>query len=41
MTAIFILTTVQRVFSGPVNTRWAGMPDLSLRERALWFHRLG
>jgi NADH-quinone oxidoreductase subunit M len=33
VTAIFILTTLQRVFSGPLNAKWAEMPDLSLGER--------
>ena len=32
-TAIFILTMVQRVFNGPLNERWGGFPDLTLRER--------
>jgi len=35
ITAIFILTILQRVFNGPLNARWAGFPDLSLQERAL------
>lgn len=33
MTAIFILTILQRVFSGPLNSKWAGMHDLTLTER--------
>jgi NADH-quinone oxidoreductase subunit M len=33
ITAIFILTILQRVFNGPLNERWAGFPDLTLRER--------
>jgi NADH-quinone oxidoreductase subunit M len=32
LTAIFILTVIQRVFSGPLNEKWAGMPDLSRGE---------
>ncbi len=32
MTAVFILTILQRVFSGPLNERWLGMPDLSKGE---------
>jgi NADH-quinone oxidoreductase subunit M len=32
-TAIFILGILQRVFSGPLNERWAGMADLTLGER--------
>src|SRR2546425_2782319 len=35
VTAIFILTILQRVFSGPLNERWSKLPDLTLRERAL------
>jgi NADH-quinone oxidoreductase subunit M len=35
ITAIFILTILQRVFNGPLNARWAGFPDLSLQERVL------
>jgi NADH-quinone oxidoreductase subunit M len=33
MTAVFLLTIVQRVFSGPLYERWASMPDLTLAER--------
>ena len=33
VTAIVILTILQRVFSGPLNTQWAGFADLSARER--------
>jgi NADH-quinone oxidoreductase subunit M len=32
-TAIFILTILQRVFSGPLNPRWFTMPDLTTSER--------
>jgi NADH-quinone oxidoreductase subunit M len=35
VTAIFILTILQRVFNGPLNERWAAMPDLTLTERVL------
>src|SRR5206468_8422040 len=35
ITAIFILTILQRVFSGPLNEKWSGLPDLTLGERAL------
>jgi NADH-quinone oxidoreductase subunit M len=35
MTAVFLLTMMQRVFSGPLRERWAGMPDLTLAERCL------
>jgi NADH-quinone oxidoreductase subunit M len=33
VTAIFILGVIQRVFSGPLNERWATMPDLTTAER--------
>jgi NADH-quinone oxidoreductase subunit M len=33
LTAIFILTILQRVFSGPLQERWSRMPDLTLGER--------
>jgi len=32
-TAIFILTILQHVFSGPLNERWSKLPDLTIRER--------
>ena len=32
-TAIFILTILQRVFSGPLNERWSTLPDLTIGER--------
>jgi len=35
LTAIFLLTLIQRVFCGPLNVRWAQMPDLTLSERLL------
>ena len=35
VTAIFLLTLIQRVFCGPLNVTWAQMPDLTLRERLL------
>jgi NADH-quinone oxidoreductase subunit M len=33
ITAIFLLTTLQRVFTGPVQNRWAGWKDLTTGER--------
>jgi NADH-quinone oxidoreductase subunit M len=33
LTAVFILTILQRVFSGPLNPAWSRMPDLTLKER--------
>ena len=33
VTAIFLLTVIQRVFSGPLNEKWAALPDLSWSER--------
>ena len=35
VTAIFILTILQRVFNGPLNPKWAGLPDQTLQERVL------
>ena len=35
ITAIFILTILQRVFNGPLNEKWARLPDLTLTERIL------
>jgi NADH-quinone oxidoreductase subunit M len=35
VTAIFILTILQRVFNGPLNEKWSKLPDLTLYERAL------
>jgi NADH-quinone oxidoreductase subunit M len=33
VTAIFILTILQRVFNGPLNEKWSKLPDLTLTER--------
>ena len=33
MTAVFLLGVIQKVFSGPVNPKWAKMPDLTTTER--------
>jgi NADH-quinone oxidoreductase subunit M len=33
MTAVFLLTVIQKVFSGPVNPRWESLPDLTTAER--------
>ena len=41
VTAIFILTLVQRVFNGPLNERWSKLPDLTLSERLLVLPTLG
>jgi NADH-quinone oxidoreductase subunit M len=35
VTAIFLLTLIQRVFCGPLNERWAKLPDLTTAERWL------
>ena len=35
VTAIFILTILQRVFNGPLNPKWSRLPDLSLGEIVL------
>jgi NADH-quinone oxidoreductase subunit M len=33
LTAIFMLTILQRVFSGPLPSKWSGWPDLTMGER--------
>ncbi len=35
LTAIFLLTILQRVFSGPIRQKWATMPDLTIAERSV------
>jgi NADH-quinone oxidoreductase subunit M len=35
LTAVFLLTLIQRVFAGPLNPRWAAFADLTPRERAV------
>ncbi|MEO7299849.1 MAG: NADH-quinone oxidoreductase subunit M [Verrucomicrobiota bacterium] len=35
VTAIFLLTILQKVFSGPVNQRWTGFADLTTDERLM------
>jgi len=35
VTAIFLLTLIQRVFCGPLNERWTKFPDLTTGERLL------
>src|SRR5205814_6106640 len=35
VTAIFILTMVQRVFHGPLNEKWSKLPDLTFGERVV------
>lgn len=35
VTAVFLLTLIQRVFCGPLNERWAHFPDLTTSERLL------
>ena len=35
VTAIFILTVLQRVFNGPLNEKWSTLPDLTTRERVM------
>jgi NADH-quinone oxidoreductase subunit M len=41
VTAIFILTILQRVFNGPLNGKWANLPDLTLCERAMVLPAIG
>jgi NADH-quinone oxidoreductase subunit M len=36
ITAIFILGVIQRVFAGPLNTRWQTFADITLKERLLF-----
>lgn len=33
LTAVFILTILERVFNGPLNEKWSKLPDLTLGER--------
>ena len=35
VTAIFILTVLQRVFNGPLNEKWSKLPDLTVSERVM------
>jgi NADH-quinone oxidoreductase subunit M len=35
VTAIFILTLIQRVFNGPLNPAWSRLPDLTAGERVM------
>jgi len=35
VTAIFILTILQRVWSGPLNEKWKDLPDLTVAERII------
>ena len=35
VTAVFILGILQRIFNGPLNEKWAAMPDLTWTERLL------
>jgi NADH-quinone oxidoreductase subunit M len=41
VTAIFLLTIIQRVFCGPLNERWLKFPDLTLSERLLVLPAIG
>jgi NADH-quinone oxidoreductase subunit M len=41
VTAIFILTILQRVFNGPLNAKWASLPDLTTSERLLAVPAIG
>jgi NADH-quinone oxidoreductase subunit M len=36
ITAVFLLTLMQRVFHGQLNERWSGFRDLTTRERVLF-----
>ncbi len=35
ITAIFLLTVIQRVFNGPLNAKWSALADLTWRERLM------
>ncbi len=35
ISALALLLMYQRIFSGPVNERWRGLPDITLRERGV------
>ncbi len=41
VTAVFILTILQRVFNGPLNEKWAKLPDLTVSERMAVVPALG
>jgi NADH-quinone oxidoreductase subunit M len=41
LTAVFILTILQRVFSGPLNEKWSQMPDLTTAERLCMLPAIG
>ena len=41
ITAVFLLIILERVFFGPLNDRWLGMPDLSTGERLVLVPVLG
>ncbi|QMV17290.1 NADH-quinone oxidoreductase subunit M [Granulicella sp. 5B5] len=36
LTALFILNTIQRVFTGPLNERWDSFADLTLKEQLMF-----
>ena len=40
-TAIFLLTILQRVWSGPLEPKWSGFSDLTLGERCLVLPAIG
>jgi NADH-quinone oxidoreductase subunit M len=41
VTAIFLLTLVQRVFNGPLNEKWSKLPDLTVKERVMVVPAIG
>ena len=41
VTAIFMLTILQRIFNGPLNEKWSKLPDLTLTERVLVLPAIG
>src|SRR5207244_1140846 len=41
VTAVFILTVIQRVFNGPLNEKWSRLPDLAVGERVVLLPAIG
>ena len=41
VTAVFILTVIQRVFNGPLNAKWRAFGDLTLSERLIVLPAIG
>jgi len=41
VTAVFILTILQRIFNGPLHEKWANLPDLTTTERVVVIPAIG